>query len=132
MAVGYTKHPLRVPIPEVLPPFATFTVMGCVTEASTVKKAEAVLPMLSDAVTVWTPRLVFGTVKLAVNAPVRSAVTVIGVVLCVAPSNLIVTVEEAANIVPVTVTGVPTNQLVGLKVKKGGPGFKTRVARGMS
>ena len=46
-------------------------------------------------------------------------VTVVGAVICVAPSYLIVIGREAANPVPVTVTDVPTKPLTGLGVIAG-------------
>ncbi len=84
-------------MPEMLPPFATDTLIGCVIESRTVKRLVAVLPMESVAVTVWTPRDVAGTMKVALNAAVKSAVTIMGFVVRVVPSNFIVTVEDAAN-----------------------------------
>jgi hypothetical protein len=48
-----------------------------------------------------------GTVNVALNAPVALAVTVAGVVVTVAPLNLIVTACDGTALVPVTVTVWP-------------------------
>ncbi len=102
------------------------------TEGSTVKLLVAVLPEESVTVIVWIPRVVAGTMKEAVKDPVRSASTRLGVVIMGIPSKLIVMVELAAKTVPLTVTGVPTNQAVGFTVMEAGPGLRTRVASGIS
>jgi hypothetical protein len=54
--------------------------------------------------------------KVAVKAPAAEVVTVAGTVVCFAPLNFIVMVEEGAKPAPVTVTVAPTGPCNGLRV----------------
>jgi hypothetical protein len=74
----------------------------------TVKVAEAVFALASFAVTVLPPAVEEGTTKVAVKPPVAEVVMVAGTVVTVAELNVIVTVEVAAKLTPMTVTVVPT------------------------
>ncbi len=60
-----------------------------------------------------------GTVNVAVNKPRLLLVIVVGDVGCVAPSYLMVMVEEAAKPAPDTVTTVPPMPFAGLSVMDG-------------
>ena len=60
-----------------------------------------------------------GIVNEAVKLPVELEVTVLGVVICLAESNVMVTVVELANPVPMTVTEEPTLPVVELKRTEG-------------
>jgi hypothetical protein len=53
---------------------------------------------------------------VAVKAPKADVVTVAGTVVCAAPLNVIVMVEEGAKPAPVTVTVVPTGPRIGFRV----------------
>ena len=75
----------------------------------TVNVAEALFPLASVALTICAPaEAVEGMTKVEVKAPEASVVTVAGLVVCAAPLNAIVTMEEGARPAPVTVTVVPT------------------------
>jgi hypothetical protein len=54
-----------------------------------------------------------------VKPPVADVVTVVGLVVWVAPLNLIVIVDDPAKPVPVTVIVVPTGPLLGLRLIEG-------------
>jgi sRNA-binding carbon storage regulator CsrA len=60
-----------------------------------------------------------GTTKVAVKAPKADVVTAIGLVVCAAPLNDIVTLEVEAKPAPVTVTVAPTRPEVGDRVIDG-------------
>ncbi len=86
------------PVPVTVTVVPTLPVVGLVVMAEIMLKvAVPVCDEPSVAVTVWAPFVeVPGTVKVAVNEPRLLLVTVVGVVGCVAPSNLMMIVEEAA------------------------------------
>ena len=79
----------------------------------TVNVADALFELESVAVTTCAPATEEGTTKVAVKAPKADVVTVAGTVVCAAPLNVIVMVEEGAKPAPVTVTVVPTRPEVG-------------------
>ncbi|MBA7470903.1 hypothetical protein ES707_06191 [subsurface metagenome] len=78
-----------------------------------VKVAVIELPLASWAFTSWSPRPAAGTVKVAVKLPKLPVVTDAGSVVTVAPSKVMVTLELAANPLPLTVTVSPTPPSVG-------------------
>jgi hypothetical protein len=105
------------PVPVIVTVVPTLPVVGLVVMAEIMLKvAVPVCDDASVAVTVWAPFVeVPGTVKVAVNEPRLLLVTVVGVVGCVAPSYLILIVEEEAKPVPDTVTLVPPIPFAGLR-----------------
>ena len=104
------------PVPVIVTVVPTLPVVGLVVMAEIMLKvAVPVCDEPSVAVTVWAPFAeVPGTVNVAVNEPRLLLVTVVGVVGCVAPSYLMMIVEEAAKPVPDTVTVVPPIPFEGL------------------
>jgi hypothetical protein len=84
-----------------------------------VNVAEAEFVAESVAVTVFTPVVEVGTVKDAEIVPVPEAVTLDGFVVTPTALNVIVTVEPGKKFEPVTVTGVPTGPVVGLREIEG-------------
>ena len=83
----------------------------------TLKVVEWVLPAPSVALTICKPDdAVPGTWNVAVNFPVESEVTTVGVVTIEPPSQVNVTVVLGENVVPVAVTFVPTGPLDGESV----------------
>ncbi len=68
------------------------------------------------AVTVCAPFVEAGAAIVALNDPVVDEATVVGEVDCMAPSYLIVMVEDGANPVPATVIVVPVGPAVGVRV----------------
>ena len=116
------------PVPVTVTVVPTLPVVGLVVMAEIMLKvAVPVCDEPSVAVTVWAPFVeVPGTVKVAVNEPRLLLVTVVGVVGCVAPSYLMMIVEEAAKPAPDTVTVVPPIPFEGFSVIAG---FTVYVAR---
>ena len=83
----------------------------------TVNTAVPVPPFASLAATKCAPAdAPPGTWKTPTKLPPDVDVIVAGTVVCVEPSNLIVIVEEAAKLVPVTVTASPPRPEMGLNV----------------
>jgi len=70
----------------------------------------------STAVTRWTPWVDAGAWKVALKDPIVEVATVVGDVVTVAPSYLIVIVDDDAKPVPVTVIVAPTGPVVGPSV----------------
>jgi hypothetical protein len=73
----------------------------------TVNVADALFELASVALTVLPPAVEVGTTKVAVKPPAAVVVIVTGTVATVAALNVIVMVEEAAKLEPVTVTVTP-------------------------
>ena len=82
-------------------------------------EAELWLTLESVAVTVLVPPVVLGTMQVALKEPVLSVIGVDGVVEICDPANDTVTVEFAANPLPVTVKEEPTNPVAGFRVRLG-------------
>ena len=97
-------EPVTVTVVPTAPELGDRVIAGVVT----VKVAEAVFALASFAVTVLPPAVEEGTTKVAVKPPVAEVVMVAGTVVTVAELNVIVTVEVAAKLTPMTVTVVPT------------------------
>src|SRR6266581_2002517 len=105
------------PVPDTVTVPPTIPLVGFrLIEALTVYMAEAVWEDASVAVTVCAPFVETGTANVALNEPMVEEATVVGEVVCVAPSYLMVMVEEAGKPVPVIVTVVPTLPAEGLSV----------------
>lgn len=85
-------------------------------EELSVNVAVADLLVASVARTVCGPADVVGTINDALKVPPEDVVTVDGVVDLVAPSYVIVTIEFGEKVLPVTVTEMPGNPLVGLRL----------------
>jgi hypothetical protein len=102
------------PVPDTvtLVPIAPLDGASAIFEV-TLNGALAELVLASVAATVLVPVIDFGTVKLEVKEPVVLVVTAGGIVSCVTPLYVMVTDEAGAKFVPVTVTVVPTDPLVG-------------------
>jgi hypothetical protein len=114
IVVGETENPEPVTVTEVptAPEVGDRVIAGMVT----VKVADAVFELASVALTVLAPAVEEGTTKVAVKPPAADEVTVAGTVVTVAPLNVIVMVEVAAKLAPVTVTVVPIGPWVGDRV----------------
>src|SRR5207245_11425235 len=101
-------------LPVTLTPVPTLTVLvlsEIVEPAPTVNRAECVL-VPSVACTLWEPSDAVGTWNVVVKPPVEFEVIVVSVVL----SQLNVIVVLGENVIPVTVTLVPTGPLDGASV----------------
>ena len=90
-----------------------------VTEAMTPKLAVAEFEDASEAATTWTPFVDWGAMKVAVKDPVLDVVIALGEVDCVAPSYLMVMLDDPAKPVPDAVMVVPPIPLVGLSTSEG-------------
>jgi len=109
--VVLTENPEPVTVTEV--PTGPWASDRAIAGVVTVKVAEALLEMVSVAVTVLAPAVEEGTTKVAVKAPAAEVVTVAGTVVTVTPLNVIVILEEEAKLAPVTVTVTPTGPCIG-------------------
>jgi len=98
------------PVPVTVTVVPTGPVLGdrVIAGVVTVNVADALFELASVALTVLPPaEAEEGTTKVAVKVPVASVMTVAGTVATVAALNVIVMVEEAAKLEPVTVTVTP-------------------------
>ncbi len=102
------------PVTSTLLPLGPFDGSSVINDPVTVNMAEAEL-VPSEIVTLCEPSLDGGTVKVAVNTPLLSALIDEGLVTGW-PSNLVTTGCNGIKFIPVTVTVVPTAPLVGLNV----------------
>jgi hypothetical protein len=109
------------PVPVTVTVVPTLPLVGLrVMKATMLKVAVATCVDASVTVTVWAPFVeVPGTVNVALKDPMLLLVIVEGDVGCVAPSYLMVMVEEAAKPDPDTVTVVPPIPFAGLRVIDG-------------
>jgi hypothetical protein len=109
------------PVPVTVTVVPTLPLAGLrVMKATMLKVAVATCVDASVTVTVWAPFVeVPGTVKVALKDPMLLLVIVEGDVGWVAPSYLMVMVEEAAKPAPDTVTVVPPIPFAGLRVIDG-------------
>jgi len=97
------------PVPVTVTVVPTGPVLGdrVIAGVVTVKVADALFELASVALTVLPPAVEVGTTKVAVKPPAAVVVIVTGTVATVAALNVIVMVEEAAKLEPVTVTVTP-------------------------
>lgn len=110
---NWTKYPVMVP-PSA---FWDLIVSVEVVPVTMVKIFESLFPLEFVAATEWGPAADdVGTVNVAEKVPVAVVVTVAGLLVSAAPSNVSLTVDAAAKLEPVTVTDVPAAPDVGLRV----------------
>jgi hypothetical protein len=103
--------------PVMVPPsaFWDLTVNVDVAPVTTLNTLESVFPLELAAATEWGPAVdEADTANVAEKVPVEVVVTVAGLVVTAEPSNVILTVDEAPKLEPVTVTVVPVAPEAGL------------------